>query len=105
MSLEEEEARRAAASSSSSKPLEPIAEGSGSAPADAVDDEEAALLKQAINMSQTEDVEMGDHDRSTTAAAAGGDASGAMDEDLDEDEAIARAIAMSMEKDESGNSK
>ena len=101
MSIEEEGARVAAAASasaSSSKPLEPIAEGSGSVPADAVDDEEAALLKQAIGMSQSEDVEMGDQARST--AAAGGEQSGAMDEDIDEDEAIARAIAMSMEKDD-----
>ena len=57
-------------------------------PAEPTEDEEEAMLKQAIALSKADDVEMatGDED---------GDADG--DEEMDEDEAIARAIQMSME--------
>ena len=51
------------------------------------------MLQQALAMSQqSEDVEMSDH------AAAPGSAED--DEDMDEEEAIARAIQMSMQKDQ-----
>jgi 26S proteasome regulatory subunit N10 len=49
-------------------------------PPDITEDEEAAMLQQALQMSATEaDTDMGGHD-----------------EDMDEEEAIARAIEMSM---------
>ena len=53
-------------------------------PTDVTDDEEAAMLQQALQMSETEnDVDMDGRD-----------------EDMDEEEAIARAIEMSMRGDE-----
>ncbi|KAF8655193.1 hypothetical protein AX16_003225 [Volvariella volvacea WC 439] len=65
-------------------------------PADAVDDEEAALLQQALAMSEGKDVEM--------AAA-----DGAGEDEEDEEAAIARAIEMSMQdnnqQEKDGNSK
>ncbi|TDL15796.1 hypothetical protein BD410DRAFT_732124 [Rickenella mellea] len=116
MSLEEEAARQAAAKASTNPPAASSAGESSStagpstaaeqmpglipatsalataapaassttAAAEPTDDEEAALLKQALEMSATqapvEDVEMHDHS-----------------EDMSEEEAIARAIAMSMQ--------
>ncbi|OCH85537.1 hypothetical protein OBBRIDRAFT_739740 [Obba rivulosa] len=99
MSMEEEEARQAAAAqaaaaASSSVPAPAGAPASVSAPAAAPaplapapaepTDEEEALLKQALAMSEAHDVEMADH-------AAGAD------EEMSEEEAIARAIEMSMQ--------
>jgi len=94
MSMEEEHARQAAAAQAtaaptaeSSTPAAPAA--SAAIPAEPTDDEEEALLKQALAMSQGEDVEMAEH--------AGGD------DEMSEEDAIARAIEMSMKgNDEQG---
>ncbi|CCM03231.1 uncharacterized protein FIBRA_05356 [Fibroporia radiculosa] len=93
MSLEEEEARRAAAAqpsvSSSAPPPEPAP---ASIPAQPTDDDEDAMLQQALAMSEGRDVEMADH--------VSGD-----DEEMTEEDAIARAIEMSMKGDESQDKK
>jgi len=103
MSMEEEQARQAAAaqasstsaSSSTAVPAGATASVSASAsapapptsaPAQPTDDEEAALLQQALAMSEGRDVEMAEH-----APGAG------EDEEMSEEEAIARAIEMSMQ--------
>lgn len=89
MSMEEEAARQAAAAQISpspgpiSAPDAPTAE-SGLEPAEPMDDEEETMLKQAIAMSEVDDVEMAAHDD--------------VDEDMSEEEAIARAIEMSMKE-------
>ncbi|KAF4602556.1 hypothetical protein EYR40_005769 [Pleurotus pulmonarius] len=98
MSMEEAQAREAAeraASTSNQNTSTPSAQPPAAAPvaADPTDDEEAALLEQAIAMSQ--DVEM-DASRPTADAADDAD----MDEDEDEEAAIARAIEMSMKGEE-----
>ncbi|EMD31801.1 hypothetical protein CERSUDRAFT_119369 [Gelatoporia subvermispora B] len=92
MSMEEEEARQAAAAqaagpaaATASTPATASAATTAapaSAPAEPADEEEAALLQQALAMSEGHDVEMADD--------AGGD------EEMSEEEAIARAIEMSM---------
>ncbi|KIP10551.1 hypothetical protein PHLGIDRAFT_100938 [Phlebiopsis gigantea 11061_1 CR5-6] len=85
MSMEEEEARRAAAAAQSSTPSsgEPVSSSTPVADAAAAaEDDEDAMLQQALALSEGQDVEM----------AAAGEA----DEDISEEEAIARAIEMSM---------
>lgn len=96
--MEEEQARQAAAAAAqggSAAAAAPAAEPAPSAPAaepatapaEPTDDEEDALLKQALAMSEgQEDVDMAVH------------ADG--DEDMSEEEAIARAIEMSMKPQE-----
>lgn len=98
MSMEEAQAREAAeraASTSNQNTSTPSAPPPAAAPvaADPTDDEEAALLEQAIAMSQ--DVEM-DASRPTAGTTDAAD----MDEDEDEEAAIARAIEMSMKGEE-----
>jgi len=123
MSLEEEQARQAAASASTTTPQpagalsgadstpqlssassQPPAPLSTTAPAEPTDDEEEALLKQALEMSQAagEDVEMQDHVENVWATTASSTAvSGDTEMDgMSEEEAIAQAIAMSMQTDE-----
>ncbi|THH32177.1 hypothetical protein EUX98_g2016 [Antrodiella citrinella] len=96
MSMEEETARQAAAAAASA----PAGEASGAKPAaayppdEADDDDEEALLKKALAMSQGEDVDM---------EADGEGEDDDEDEDMSEEDAIARAIQMSM-KDGSGDS-
>jgi 26S proteasome regulatory subunit N10 len=94
MSMQEAQARDAAAPPppAASPSTEPAPTSSTIAPttkpeaemvaADPTDSEEEAMLKQALAMSNGGDVEMS--------------AEGADDDEMDEDEAIARAIAMSM---------
>ena len=82
--MEEEQARQAAAAqanaqtSSSSAPAQPVVEAA-TEPAEPTDDDDDALLQQAIAMSEGRDVDMG-----------------VQDEELEEEEAITRAIEMSM---------
>lgn len=103
MSLEEEQARQAAAAqtsgaasgstapaapaetpSSAAAPATPAPAPVASVPADPTDDEEEAMLKQALAMSEGRDVDM---------APAG-------DEEMSEEDEIAKAIAMSMQQQE-----
>ena len=79
MSMEEEQARQAAEeqahqAAASTQPQSELA---------AIERDEEAMLAQALAMSEGKDVEMGEQD-----------------EDMDEEEAIARAIQMSMKQDE-----
>lgn len=91
MSMEEEQARQAAAAAAQGSSA-PSGEASSSVPAaepaaipaEPTDDEEDALLQQALAMSEGQDVDM-------DAAAEG-------DEDISEEEAIAKAIEMSMKQ-------
>lgn len=90
MSMEEEQARQAAATQSTVAPAPepptpkaaPPAPAPETVPADPTDEEEAAMLREALAMSEADDVHMEE---------GGGD-------DDDEEEAIQRAIAMSMQK-------
>ena len=96
MSMEEEQARQAAAaaaaaSQSSGAAAEGAASSSSAAasepsavPAEPTDDEEAELLKQALAMSEGQDVEM----------------HSGVDEDMSEEDAIVRAVEMSMKPQE-----
>jgi len=92
MSMEEEQARQAAAAQSMAAPApEPStpkavmpAPALETVPADPTDEEEAAMLREALAMSEVDDVHMEE---------------GEGDDD-DEEEAIQRAIAMSMQKEE-----
>lgn len=96
MSMEEEQARLAAAAqptpAPAPEPLTPKATVSAPAPetvpTDPTDEEEAAMLKEALAMSET-DVPMEED---------------AGDDD-DEEEAIQKAIAMSMHKEDKGENK
>jgi len=89
MSMEEEQARQAAAVQSTAGPApepatpKPVAlvPDPEMIPAEPADEEEAAMLKQALEMSESDDIPMGEGED-------------------DEEEAIQRAIAMSMQKDE-----
>jgi len=77
--MEEEQARQAAEeqahqAAASTQPQSELA---------AIERDEEAMLAQALAMSEGKDVEMGEQD-----------------EDMDEEEAIARAIQMSMKQDE-----
>jgi 26S proteasome regulatory subunit N10 len=96
MSMEEEQARQAAAaqttssSASTSAPTLPTAEPV-SEPADPTDDEEEAMLKQALALSEGHDVDMVANDDE--------------DEDMSEEEAIARAIEMSMKEPQGADEK
>ena len=90
MSMEEEQARQAAATQPTAAPAPepstpkaaPPVPAPETASADPTDEEEAAMLREALAMSETDDVHMEE---------GGGD-------DDDEEEAIQRAIAMSMQK-------
>ncbi|EKM59013.1 uncharacterized protein PHACADRAFT_249169 [Phanerochaete carnosa HHB-10118-sp] len=96
MSMEEEQARQAAAAAAAAQAGQgstahegaavqpPSAPESTTVPAEPADDEEEAMLRQALAMSQGQDVEM----------------QGDGDENISEEEAIARAIAMSMKPQE-----
>ena len=93
MSMEEEQARQAAAAAAASgqssstadnAPTAAAAPESSTAPAEPTDDDEEAMLKQALALSEAQDIEM----------QAGGD------EAMSEEEAIARAIEMSMKPEE-----
>ncbi|KAJ3749176.1 hypothetical protein DFH05DRAFT_1390396 [Lentinula detonsa] len=95
ISMQEAQAREAASSAeaSSSNASQPT---TSTVPAQSTEDEEEALLAQAIKMSSGEDVDM---ESSGTTKPSETDA--VMNEDdEDEEEAIARAIAMSMQQDE-----
>ncbi|KAG7096454.1 hypothetical protein E1B28_003888 [Marasmius oreades] len=97
LSMQEAQAREAAsAPSTTNNPTSQSSQMSGATPtipADPTDDEEEAMLQQAIAMStQEQDVDM-DEDAPTPKPGEDDE----MDEDEGEDEAIARAIAMSME--------
>ncbi|POW10153.1 hypothetical protein PSHT_08873, partial [Puccinia striiformis] len=108
MSLQEEEARQAAATrqqagSTSSDPSQPTTESTTDAPKpeemgdvkmvpEPMDDE----LTKALAMSRGEDVEMNDAEGGAAKAEGGGDMD--EDEDLTEEEAIAKAIEMSMKE-------
>ncbi|KAI0269386.1 hypothetical protein BC834DRAFT_806937, partial [Gloeopeniophorella convolvens] len=97
MSMEEEAARQAAANPPAAAPAAAPAEGAAPAapaalPAPAADEEEEALLQRALALSEGRagagaDVEMAEG----ASASAGG-----ADEELSEEEMIARAIEMSM---------
>jgi len=95
MSMEEEQARQAAATQpttapapepSTPKPTVPMP-APETVPADPTDEEDAAMLRAALAMSEARDVQMEE----------GGEDD---DDDDDEEEAIQRAIAMSMQKGE-----
>ncbi|KAF7331524.1 Multiubiquitin chain binding protein MBP1 [Mycena kentingensis (nom. inval.)] len=119
MSMQEAAAREAAenAASGSAAPAAPAPTGTSAAvPADPTDDEEDALLKRALALSQQEaddaDVEMGEGDAApkppisaTPTPAPAADAMDEDDDDEDEEAAIARAIAMSMEQPQPGDGK
>lgn len=106
MSLEEERARQAAASSSTSAApvLETIPESApitatpdnrirsqAPPPAERIDeDDEEAMLQRALALSRGEDVDMADAEAADE------------DEDMTEEEAIAKAIAMSIQEDKEG---
>jgi len=112
MSMQEAQAREAAEAASSAPsagastsaapaapapaaaapPTTTTAAAETTSPADPTDSEEDALLKQALEMSQEQDVDMDS-----------GHAPDAMDEDEDEEAAIARAIEMSMKQEGEGN--
>jgi 26S proteasome regulatory subunit N10 len=93
MSMEEEQARQAAVAQSTAAPVpEPStpkavlpAPAPETVPADPTDEEEAAMLREALAMSEADDVPMEE---------------GGGDDDDDEEEAIQRAIAMSMQKED-----
>lgn len=80
MSMEEEQARQAAEEQTrqSATDAQPQTESTG------VDNDEEAMLAQALALSEHNDVDMGEE----------------QDEDMDEEEAIARAIQMSMKQEE-----
>ena len=92
MSMEEEQARQAAATQSTVAPVpEPLtpkaavpAPAPETVPADPTDEEEDAMLREALAMSEGDNVHMEE---------GGGD-------DDDEEEAIQKAIAMSMQKED-----
>lgn len=105
MSMEEEAARQAATNAATNQPAAsssapapatsaPVP-ASATEPAPATDDEEEAMLQQALALSEARegehggDVEMGE----------GGEG----DEELTEEDMIARAIEMSMQGEEEGN--
>lgn len=105
MSMEEEQARQAAAAAAQQSSEAPAAaaaasgslsesRASESVPAAASDDDEDALLQQALAMSEEPktDVEMTPAENATGGSAAPGEE----DEEMDEDEAIQKAIEMSM---------
>jgi 26S proteasome regulatory subunit N10 len=98
--MEEEQARQAA-SQAQLPPPAPVANsttlnsavgGTETIPADPTDDEEEAMLKQALAMSEEQDVDMSDGVRED-------------EEEMSEEEAISRAIEMSMKQDEEGEKK
>ncbi|ESK86203.1 multiubiquitin chain binding protein mbp1 [Moniliophthora roreri MCA 2997] len=101
LSMQEAQAREAAENASAPASNAPETNPSSAVqptstttvPADPTDDEEEAMLQQAIAMSQGEDVDM----EGGTSTPKPGDVGGMDEDEEDEDAAIARAIAMSME--------
>ena len=97
MSMEEEQARQAAAAQAAATSSAPAASSSAAAsapeaiPAEPTDEEEEALLKQALAMSEANDVEMAEHAED--------------DDEMSEEDAIARAIEMSMKPEGEGEDK
>ena len=97
MSMEEEQARQAAVAQSTAAPAPepstpkaaPPAPAPETVPADPTDEEEAAMLREALAMSEADDVPMEE---------GGGD-------DDDEEEAIQKAIAMSMQNEDKEDEK
>ena len=97
MSMEDEQARQAAAAQPTTAPApEPSTPKAAipvpapeTVPAEPTDEEEDAMLREALAMSETDDVPMKE---------GGGD-------DDDEEEAIQRAIAMSMQKEDKEDDK
>ncbi|KAF9817235.1 hypothetical protein IEO21_03599 [Rhodonia placenta] len=85
MSMEEEQARQAAAAQAQTSAT-PAAAPAATVPAEPTDDEEEAMLKQALAMSEGHDVEMTEH--------------GGNEDELSEEEQIARAIEMSMKQEQ-----
>ncbi|KAJ8522588.1 hypothetical protein ONZ45_g851 [Pleurotus djamor] len=96
MSMEEAQAREAAERASAPQNPAPT---TTNAPAAPTDDEEKALLEQAMAMSRGQDVDM---EGGAGSAGADDEEDDEMEDDDEEDEdaAIARAIAMSMKQDE-----
>ncbi|KAK7015843.1 proteasome regulatory particle base subunit rpn10 [Paramarasmius palmivorus] len=105
LSMQEAQAREAAVAASSSSDVpattssatsqQPSKSAESTVPADPTDDEEEAMLQQAIAMST-----QADHDVDMEGGAAtpkSGDVEEMDEDEEDEDAAIARAIAMSME--------
>lgn len=91
MSMEEEQARQAAEDQAQHADADTaVSTGHADDAADIEADEEA-MLQQAIAMSEGRDVDMGEEQ---------GD-----DDEMDEEEAIARAIEMSMKQDQAGQKK
>jgi 26S proteasome regulatory subunit N10 len=84
--MEEEQARQAAAQPPAATPAPATSSAPETIPADPTDDEEEAMLKQALAMSEgADDVNMeGEED----------------DEEMSEEDAINRAIQMSMKPDD-----
>ncbi|OSX60734.1 hypothetical protein POSPLADRAFT_1058905 [Postia placenta MAD-698-R-SB12] len=85
MSMEEEQARQAAVAQAQTSAT-PAAAPAATVPAESPDDEEEAMLKQALAMSEGHDVEMSEH--------------GGNEDELSEEEQIARAIEMSMKQEQ-----
>ncbi|KAJ7476983.1 hypothetical protein B0H11DRAFT_2234941 [Mycena galericulata] len=98
MSMQEAAAREAAAAPAAG----PSAGASSSTvPADPTDNEEEAMLKQALALSQQDqDVDMDAAAAPSTAPAATTAPEAMEEDDEDEEAAIARAIAMSMQQDD-----
>lgn len=85
MSMEEEQARQAAAAQAQTSAA-PATAPAATVPAEPTDEEEEAMLKQALAMSEGHDVEMTEH--------------GGNEDELSEEEQIARAIEMSMKQEQ-----
>lgn len=86
MSMEEEQARQAAEEQARQAATNATASTERADDAADVDGDEEALLQQAIALSEGRDVDMGEEQ---------GD-----DDEMDEEEAIAQAIEMSMKQDQ-----
>lgn len=86
MSMEEEQARQAAEDQARQAATDATASTEHIDDTADIDADEEVMLQQAIAMSEARDVDMGEEQ---------GD-----DDEMDEDEAIARAIEMSMKQDQ-----
>lgn len=91
MSMEEEQARQAAEEQVRQAATNANAPGERTDDAADIDADEEAMLQQAIAISEGRDVDMGEEQ---------GD-----DDEIDEEEAIARAIEMSMKQDQGDQKK
>ena len=85
MSMEEEQARQAAEEQARQAASNAAVSNERAENATDIDADEEALLQQAIAMSEGHDVDMGEEQG---------------DDEVDEEEAIARAIEMSMKQDQ-----